>query len=271
MIQKFSVLMSCYKNDNPDHLNIAIESIFNSSLLPDQYVIVKDGPLTKKQNLIIDRFKDKYPGIIKITSLKENVGLGKALCLGLLNCSYNYVARMDSDDICNVRRFELQLNYMVQNPEIDILGSNISEFNNSMYIETSERVVPENHNEIIKTMRYKSALNHVSVMFKKKSVISSGNYQDFKIEDYQLWVKMIMNGCKFYNLQEKLVHVRIGNDMIGRRSGLGYLRHEHKLLREFYDLKFINIFQFIFLFSIKTIIRSLPKSILVKFYSTFMR
>ena len=82
MNQKFSVLMSCYKNDNPGHLNTAIESIFNSSVLPDQFVIVIDGPISIEIELVLESCVKKFP-VIELQKLTENHGLGYALNFGL--------------------------------------------------------------------------------------------------------------------------------------------------------------------------------------------
>ena len=267
----FSVLISVYAKEKPLFLKESLQSVFKQSLMPFEVVLVKDGPLTSELNTVVDYFKNKYPVALKIVSLKENVGLGKALSLGVLKCTTDLIARMDSDDICDEKRFELQYNFMLSHPEIDIVGSNVSEFINSFNSEVSERIVYENHEDIIKMMKYRSAMNHVTVMFKKDAVISSGNYKNFKIEDYQLWVNMIINGCKFHNLKEKLVYVRIGNDMIGRRVGLKYFKLELYLMKQFYELNFINSLEFIVFSLSKLIIRSLPKKILAKFYLYFMR
>lgn len=267
----FSVLMSVYAKETPLFLKESLQSVFKQSLMPFEVVLVKDGPLTTELNAVVEDFKNKYPVAMKIISLKENVGLGKALSLGLLECSNDYVARMDSDDICDERRFELQYNFMIEHPEIDIVGSNISEFLDSWDTQVSERIVHENHEDIIKTMKYRSDMNHVTVMFKKNAVITSGSYKDFKIEDYQLWINMIINGFKFHNLKEKLVYVRVGNDMIGRRSGFKYFKLEYKLLKQIYAFKLINIWEFLALSLIKFLVRSLPKKLLSKFYLTFMR
>lgn len=267
----FSVLISVYNKEKPFFLKKSLESILAQSLLPNEVVLIKDGLLSKQLNNVIEDFRSKHPSIFKVISLEQNVGLGKALNLGVLECSNIYIARMDSDDICDEKRFELQYKFLIEHPEIDIVGSNISEFIKSKQIQVSERMVYENHKDIVKMMKYRSGMNHVSVMFKKEAVLSSGNYKNFKIEDYQLWLDMINNGCKFHNLQEKLVYVRVGKDMIGRRLGFSYFKMEYKLIKQNYVNGFINYGEFIFLTIAKFIVRSLPRNILSKFYKVFLR
>ena len=109
----FSVLMSVYTKEKPLFLSESIRSIVNQTLMPNEVVILKDGPITVELNLVLEGFKNEYPDIIKIIPLKENIGLGLALRKGMLECSNDYVARMDSDDICDEKRFELQYNLNV--------------------------------------------------------------------------------------------------------------------------------------------------------------
>jgi glycosyltransferase involved in cell wall biosynthesis len=94
----FSVLLSVYYKENPLYFRISLDSIFNQTVLPTEIVLVKDGPLTSELDTVIEEYKLKYP-ILKILPLIKNVGLGKALNEGLKYCSYELVARMDTDDI----------------------------------------------------------------------------------------------------------------------------------------------------------------------------
>ena len=107
MILKFTVLMSCYKNDNPDFLRAAIISSYEQQTLkPDEFVLIVDGPVSKNIDEVIYEFENKYGDIFKVHRLKENKGLGNALRIGVTICSYDYVVRMDADDISREDRFE---------------------------------------------------------------------------------------------------------------------------------------------------------------------
>src|SRR5699024_910170 len=95
---KYSVLMSIYYQEDPQHLKISIDSMLNQTQLPDQIVVVKDGALTENLNVILDQYSMAYPDLFSIVLLHENVGLGKALNEGLKYCRNELVARMDADD-----------------------------------------------------------------------------------------------------------------------------------------------------------------------------
>ena len=103
--RSFSVLMSVYKNESPDFLAQALKSVVTNTVHPAEIVMVKDGPLTDELEEVLSKFQLQYP-IFKFVVHEKNTGLGIALRDGLLACSHELVARMDTDDICMPNRFE---------------------------------------------------------------------------------------------------------------------------------------------------------------------
>ena len=91
MKQKFSVLMSVYFKEKPEYLDLALESIFNQTIMPNEVVLVEDGKLTKDLDKIINKYKKKYSKILKVVKFEQNRGLGIALHDGLLECSNEIV------------------------------------------------------------------------------------------------------------------------------------------------------------------------------------
>ena len=162
------------------------------------------------------------PGIIAFRPiyLSKNKGLGNALKEALDYCSYDLVARMDSDDISAPYRFQLQLNAFLNNPEIDIVGGSITEFLG----------VPE-----------------VAVMYKKQAVQEAGGYQDWYYnEDYYLWIRMMESGCSFANIPYPLVNVRTGADMSARRGGWKYFKSEQKLQKYMHTHGLISLPRYLY-------------------------
>lgn len=139
---KFSVLMSIYYKEKPANLKLALDSVINQTYKPSEIILVEDGPLTQELDLLIDNYRSKYD-FIKIIKLKKNQGLSNALNVGLKHCKYEYVARMDTDDISLPNRFEKQFKFIESNPEYDVIGSNIIEFDDSTNEDISVRKVPE--------------------------------------------------------------------------------------------------------------------------------
>lgn len=240
MSQKFSVLMSCYKNDNPDHLKIAIESIFNSSVLPDQFVIVIDGPISTEIKLVLDSCVKKF-SVIELQWLTENHGLGYALNFGLNKCDNNLVARMDSDDINCYNRFKRLLEEFRINNDLAVCGTFIEEFIDGSSKKLIRRV-PLLKKDIFARGKYRNPLNHVSVMFNKSKIIEVGSYESVPFfEDYYLWIKLLMNDCEIKSINYIGVNVRAGNDMVSRRSGFNFIKNEFNFLIKSYRLSYINI------------------------------
>lgn len=271
-MENFSVLMSVYYKEKPEFLRMAIDSIINQTLNPSQIVIVKDGKLGESLDNVIDEYKIKYPNLFYIVELEENVGLGRALKIGLEYCHYDIVARMDTDDICNPQRFELQMKFLDENKEIDVVGSNIDEFEENITNIISVRKVPEKYEDIIKFIKRRNPLNHMTVMYRKKAVIDSGSYIDFRLnEDYYLWIRMIAKGYRIENIQQSLVYARAGSEMFARRGGLEYAFKDIELQMKMLKLKLINPLDFIVNSLIRVITRLLPNNLRKILYRKVLR
>ena len=241
MSNKFSVLLSVYANDDPLHFDLALGSIFNSSVCPNEVLIVEDGPLSKDLHAVIEKYSKSYSKLVKILKNKKNIGLGKSLAKGINACAFELVARMDADDICHVDRFKKQLDVYSKHKELSIVGSNIDEYDGDMTVLLDTRYVPESNDEIIEYAKKRNPFNHVSVMMKKSDVLSAGGYQHMAyFEDYYLWCRMLSMSFKGYNIQESLVDVRCGDAMYKRRGGLSYARDIVKFQNAIHKLGFIG-------------------------------
>ena len=224
----FSVVTSVYKNDKPEFVRASIDSMLvNQSVKPDEIVLIQDGPVPYELSRLLLEYKDKYGDVMNIIKLEKNGGLGNALMLGVENAKYDIVTRMDSDDICAPDRFEKQLAYLESHPECDIVGGQITEFIDTPDNIVGKREVPCDNEAIYHYMRSRCALNHPTVMFKKKAILDAGNYQDwFWNEDYYMWIRMMEHKCVFANLSDVLVNMRSGLDQYGRRGGMKYFKSE---------------------------------------------
>ncbi len=236
MEQKFSVLMSLYIKEKPEYFKECMESILKQSVLPNEIVIVKDGPLTAELDHAVQEYVDKNPELYTIVPLEKNGGLGLALAEGILHCKNELVARMDTDDVMMEGRFEKQLKAFADDPDLDICGGHILEFENNVENIVTQRKVPTDDQGIKKFQKRRTAFNHMTVMYKKSAVLKAGNYQScLLIEDTLLWVNMILSGAKCANIDDYLVYVRVGDDLYARRGGWAYFKkykHGRKRLKE---------------------------------------
>lgn len=228
---KFSVLMSVYAKEQPEFLRAALQSnLEEQTLLPDEMVLICDGPLTDELDDVIGQFQVRHPKVLRVFRLQENGGLGKALDYGLQQCRFDWVARSDSDDICDSRRFETQIAYLREHPEIDILGSHIDEFESDWEAPARTKRMPLTDTGIKAMAKTRNPINHTTVIFRKSVVLAVGSYQHLPyMEDYFLWVRAICGGAKLANIDQYLVHVRVGNGMVGRRGNRAQIASRRKL------------------------------------------
>lgn len=272
-MKEYSFLMSVYKKEHPEFLEQSIESMLVQTIIPDQIVIVKDGPLTNELDEVINKFDAKFPELFNIVVLEKNMGLGKALNEGLKACRNELVARMDSDDLCKNNRCELQLQKFQENADLSIVGTAVDEFDLDINKINATKTALETDNEIKKYMRSRNPMNHPTVMFKKSDVEKVGGYQDMHFnEDYYLWVRMALANMLFANINESLVLMRVTIDTYGRRGGYKYYKTQKKLNKFMLKNKMISHFEYHKNNLIKFIIRVLmPKKLRKHLYIRALR
>lgn len=225
---KFSVSMCVYGKDNPDWFQIAIDTILNQSCPPDEVVLVVDGPVPPVLDAIICAYEQNP--VFNVIRLPQNMGHGEARRTGLAACKNELVAIMDADDISASTRFEKQLAAFAADPELAIVGGNITEFIGEPENVVGARVVPGDDASIKVYMKKRCPMNLVTVMFKKSMVEQAGGFVDWYCEeDYYLWLRMALADMKFANLSDTLVNVRVGADMYRRRGGVRYFKSERRL------------------------------------------
>ena len=240
-MEKFSVLMSVYFKENPSYFDLSLESILiKQTLLPNEFILVCDGELTPKLEAVIDKYMKIFPDILKVYR-KENGGLGKALNYGLPKCNFPLVARADSDDICVPTRFEKQVRYFDAHPDVGIISSYIDEFDTDWTKPSRLKKLPLTSDELYQMAKFRNPLNHMAVMMRKDDAIRIGSYHHVPyVEDYELWVRALMNGIKLANIGEVLVHARTGNGMVQRRGTKKYIKSWHILNKEMLEGKMIG-------------------------------
>lgn len=212
--KKYSVLMSLYKKENPEYLRIAIDSMLNQTVAPDEIVLVEDGPLTDELYSVLD----EYPMLHRIKN-ETNLGLGLALNVGLKECRNELIARMDTDDCSKPERCEKQLQRFLEKPYLAIVGSHIDEFIGDTSNVISQRIVPTTSEEIYKFAKKRSAFNHPAVMYSKTAVLENNGYADLKRnQDVDLFGRMLFNGYKAENIDEALLWFRSSDELAKRRK-----------------------------------------------------
>lgn len=272
MAIQFSVLISVYKKEKAEYLKQALQSVINQTLKPTEVVIVKDGFLTKELDECIEDFQRQHPKLFKILTFKKNRGLGLALRDGVKACKYEYIARMDSDDISKPDRFEKQFKYIQKHPETTLLGTWITEFSKDEKKPDTITQLPCNHLEITKFAKRRNPFRHMTVIYKKQAVIDSGNYRAFLwFEDYDLWIRMLQKGYIVANIPEYLINVRADEKMFARRGGWQYLKQDCKFQKQLLKTKFICKTDFLINITIRSIVRLIPNKVRSYLYKKILR
>lgn len=262
MAKKFSVLMSLYIKEKPEYFRACMESILSQTLLPDEIVIVKDGPLTEALEQALGEYVSRNKELYTIVPLETNRGLGLALAEGILHCKNELVARMDTDDIAVSDRFEKQIAEFEKDPELDICGGQIEEFEDSPENIVARRIVPLNDAEIKKYQKRRDAFNHMTVMYKKSAVLRAGNYQSaLMMEDTLLWVNMIMTGAKCKNLEDCAVFARIGQGMYERRGGISYFKKYKEGRKRIKETGYISAADYYITLAVQLVVALIPSNI----------
>lgn len=267
-----SILMSVYIKEKPEYFREALQSVINQTAPVKEIVIVLDGPITSQLKSVIEEYQKSNLTLFKLIPLKENVGLGKALAVGVEACSYELIARMDTDDIMHPTRIEKQCIEFASDPELVIIGSNIDEFYDSSMSIVGRRVVPKTNEEIRNFSKRRNPFNHMTVMFKKKAILEVGNYQAMMgFEDYYLWARLLKAGYKGKNIQESLVYARTGKDMYARRGGRKYFVDGLKGRWMIYRFGLGTVLDFVISCSAHIVVSLLPNNLRGKLYEKKLR
>jgi glycosyltransferase involved in cell wall biosynthesis len=265
-----SVLMAVHQHEQAKHLTEAFQSLESQTAPPVQVVLVCDGPPGSHLERVIADFAARLP--LNVVRLPESAGLAAALNEGLKHCRGQMVARADSDDINLPTRFERQARFLESEPHVSIVGSWIQEIEGSPAQLLRVRKLPEKHAQIQKYARYRSPLNHNTVMFRASALNLLGAYPDLhRFEDYGMWLRALSMDLVLHNLQESLVLARAGAGLIDRRSGLAYLAEELVALRYFWRERLLDKPALLMTGGVRIGLRLLPRRALSIIYQRFLR
>lgn len=268
----YTILLTVYAGDEPGEFETAIESSLEQTYLPDELLVVADGPLTDELNAALETYQTDYPDVVRCHQLPENEGRGEAARIGMKECRHDLVGIMSADDICVTDRFEQQVRYLEDNPDVDAVGGYVAEFTDDPETPETVREVPTEPAEVERLARFRSPMNEVTVMFRKDAVLSAGNYRSLdRMEDYDLWVRLIQDGATLANMPVVLVKMRAGEAMFARRGGLEYAREEFRQQLAFLRMGFITTPRFLLNLCLRVPVRLLPNRVRSVIYRRFLR
>lgn len=270
-MREYSVLTTLYAKESPDYLRQCLDSMLNQSVPPSEYVIVKDGPLTDELEEVLREYQGKYP-IFKIVSLDVNSGCGPASIAGMEACSYEYVARIDSDDIALPMRCELELDMLDKEEDLAVVGSDIYEFEDDPKVITAIKKMPTEPDEIYKFGKKRNPFNHSTVMLRKSIVQEKGGYAPLRRSlDLELFTKLLLKGCKCRNIGEPLVLFRTGSARVKRKKNWTNLRCDLEVYRRNYKESYINLFEYCYVVFRQVVFFAMPSRLAGSLYTKIYR
>ncbi|WKS95141.1 glycosyltransferase family 2 protein [Riemerella columbina] len=209
-----SVVMSVYNAEK--YLAKAIDSILNQTYNNFEFIIIEDCSSDGSLEIIKEyAAKDNR---IKILQKKENKGTRgfiENLNWGIQSAKGKYIARMDADDISHLQRFEKQVQYLEQNPEVFIVGAHINFIDEEGKI-IGEKKAPITPEQISYTILKSIPLFHPVIMFRNEAVHYRENI--WYCEDYELYLRLMTEGKIMTNLDEKLLDYRLLTSSISRKG-----------------------------------------------------
>lgn len=264
--------MSVYIKENPVFLKESIESILNQTYKADQFILIKDGPLTTELDFLISQYEQNYPDLFTIVNLDVNIGLGAALNIGIRKSRNELVARMDSDDISMPERCLEEVRQFERDNTLAIVGTYIDEFSSNRDIVISSRYVPVKHDDIVRFCKRRSPFNHPTVMYKKSAVIGCGGYPATKrAEDFMLFSEMLNSGCKAMNIPKKLLLYRTNQENFKRRKNKETCIGNANVIYQNYKKGYSSFFDFLLVAAFQAMIFLLPVTVIKYITINFLR
>ena len=267
----YSVLMAVYALADPAFFDEALNSMVAQTLPPDEITIVCDGPLTDELDEILARYDREYPDLFNVLRMPEHKGVGVCCNIGLEACRNDIVVRMDSDDISEPNRCELELAEYAADPSLDIVSGYILEFEQDKNVGYL-RKVPTDPEETLRYARRRMPFSNVTIAYRKSKVLECGGYKDLsRAEDYDLVCRMLMAGAKFKTLPEILVRVRVDADAFARRKNWGHIRPLIGVRWGLYRMGFTSLWDFVIMSGSHLASLLMPESLIRWLYEKKLR
>lgn len=223
--KRIAAIMSVYKNDSVKYVKQSVASILNQTYKDFDLYIQYDGPIRPEVDKYLSNIVDMH---VKIHRRDVNKGLAQSLndlLTIVMSMNYEYIARMDADDISMPERFEKQLAYFKSHPEMECLGTWAIEITSNGE-EYYKKQMPETHEGCLKLFRKRDCMIHPTVMFRRSYIEKAGIYDldTFFGEDTMMWAQGFAAGCKMGNVPEYLLKFRLDDNFFDRRRGWKYAK-----------------------------------------------
>ena len=231
-----AVIMALYKNDCLEYVRLSVDSILNQSFKDFDLYLQYDGPVAKEVDVYLSTITDER---LILHKRDENKGLAYSLneLLEIVypKC-YEYIARMDADDISLPNRFEKQLDFLASNPEIDIVGGSVNEIDENGKDRNHVATYPTSPEDCVRFFSKRNPFAHPAVIFRRSFFEKTGCFYSteyMRNEDTSLWLEGFKKRIKGANLQDVVLNFRVTEEMFTqRRNGFEFANSQLQLRKK---------------------------------------
>lgn len=265
-----SVVLPFHQGVPASQLRAALQSLGDQTRLPEEIIVVADGPVTEEHEAVLASFD--APPALTVIRIPENRGPGVANQAGLLAARGTWIAKADADDLSRPKRLESQL-ACARTLNADVVGTSMAEFASDPAVTSGIRSCPESHDAIARRMRLNTPLNHPTIVYRRDLAVAVGGYPPVRhMEDWDLLARMLSAGARMHNLQEPLVLFRSDDQMLRRRTSRSMLRDTVAMQRNLRSYGIIGPVRQYTNLAARALVALLPAPLLRRLYrSLFVR
>lgn len=257
-----SIIMGIYNCENT--LEEAVNSILEQTFKNWELIMCDDASKDDTYSIALS-FSKNYPNI-HVYKNEKNLGLNKTLNRCLKYSNGKYIARMDGDDISLPQRLEKEFLFLESHPQYSIVSTPMIYFDEKGDFAIGKAINSPTEYDLIKGTPF----CHAPCMVRKEAYLAVNGYSEedkvSRVEDYDLWARMMALDFKGYNLDEALYKMRDNRDAINRRKFKYRINETYVKLKIFKEFK-LPLRYFVYILR-PILVGLLPKKI-YKYFHTF--
>ncbi|MBN2857351.1 MAG: glycosyltransferase [Candidatus Delongbacteria bacterium] len=247
------VLLPVSSGDRLKYFKLALNSVLTQTFSDFDIIVCIDGVISEDIDIYINSVGDRR---IKIMRNETNIGLAATLNKAIKKFPADVYFRMDSDDICNKRRFQRTLEEFEKDDELMLVGTECIEIDDDG-TEIFYKKMPFQA-DIKKWAISRNPFIHPSVAFRKEFFDTVGYYNENfkKSQDYELWARAIVKNVKMNNIHEPLIWFRVSNKFWINRTLKSNVKNEMNV--SFFLIKELKGYVYIPKILFKALLRYMP-------------
>ena len=271
-LPEYTVSMSVYAGEKAENLAASLESMLGQTLPCRELILCCDGALTPELDEVVEEYKRRFDGRMRVLRSGGHVGVGACANAALRAARTDIIVKMDSDDISSPERCEKQMRLFAGDPGLDMCGAYLEEFDDETGGAIAVKKAPVTHDEIMVYARRRNPFNNPTFAYRRSAALAAGGYtQSGRCEDFDLVVKMLMNGARGENIPEVLLRYRVTKGNLQRRRNLantkGFIAVRYKIYRS----GFSTLADFLIPCAAQLVLFLLPAKVTGVFYRKLLR